>query len=63
MPLNIIAVYRSPNSREVNNSQLCNLIDNVKSNTVLIGDFNYPKIDWDNLTSDNPSRTFLDKVN
>ena len=63
MPLNIIAVYRSPNSSEVNNSQLCNLIDNVKSNTVLIGDFNYPKIDWDNLTSDNPSRIFLDKVN
>jgi hypothetical protein len=63
MPLTIIAVYRSPNSTESNNKELYKLISQVINNTALIGDFNYPKIDWENLTCDNPSRPFLDAVN
>ena len=63
IPLNIIAVYRSPNSSETNNQELNKLLSNIKNNTVLIGDFNFPKIDWDNKTSDNSSKEFLDKVN
>ena len=60
MPLNINAAYHSS---EANKLELLKLIDNVKSNTVLYGDFNYQKIYWENQISDNPSRPFLDKVN
>ncbi len=66
IPLNIIAVYRdyrSPNSSETNNQELNKLLSNIKNNTVLIGDFNFPKINWENKTSDNSSKEFLDKVN
>ena len=62
MPLNIFAIYRSPNSDEKNNEELCRIFDNIKQNTVLFGDFNYPKVNWLNQSCDNPSRPFMDKT-
>lgn len=49
-------IYRSPSSVLENNSQLINLIKEVaryKPTHILItGDFNYPRIDWENWTSE-----------
>ena len=33
------------------------------SNALIVGDFNYPNIDWINLDADSGSRHFLDMVN
>ena len=63
MWLAFLPSYRSPNSSETNNQELNKLLSNIKNNTVLIGDFNFPKINWENKTSDNSSKEFLDKVN
>ena len=53
IPIHVIEVYRSQNSSETNNQELNKLLSNIKNNTVLIGDFNFSKIDWENKTSDN----------
>jgi len=54
-PLNILLIYRSPNSSEENNNQLCNIIQEVPENTIIIGDFNYPKINWQGVSNDRKS--------
>ena len=43
-------VYRSPNSTETNNEKLYKCIQELSNrNLVIMGDFNYPNIDWNNL--------------
>ena len=48
--LSVVCVYRSPNSSNMNNDKLLNLIDQViegnSSHILLLGDFNYRNIDW-----------------
>ena len=52
-------VYRSPGSSSVNNAKLNSLINQAvhykHTHFLLLGDFNYPSIDWDvwNTISDN----------
>ena len=58
--INIIAVYRSPNSSNSNSSKLCELVRNMNNNSLMIGDINLPKIDWENLSSDLKGRKFLE---
>ena len=61
-------VYRSPSSNDVNNQHLNILINealDLKLNyTVIVGDFNYPSINWNDwCTSENenhPSFTFIE---
>ena len=49
----IASVYRSPNSTADNtnsfNRSLRALAERYYSNLVVLGDFNYPKIDWTHL--------------
>jgi Reverse transcriptase (RNA-dependent DNA polymerase)/Endonuclease-reverse transcriptase len=49
-------LYRSPSSRVDNDGYLCELISHINTQHVgkklLLGDFNYPKIDWKNWTID-----------
>lgn len=58
--LTMFLIYRSPNSTKENNDKLCELISELPQKTILIGDFNFPKIDWSNLTAaDSTSSEFL----
>ncbi len=56
----IILVYRPPSSSLENNIMLAELIKNAPTNTILLGDFNLPGIDWEHLTSDSRGRPILE---
>ena len=45
-PVNMVLVYRPPNSDKCDTDELCKLIRNLPKSTILIGDINFPKIDW-----------------
>ena len=52
--LHVICIYRSPNSTDENNDKINNLIDvatNLKGDILIMGDFNYPKLNWQNITT------------
>ena len=51
-------IYRPPSSNDM--AGLVNIIRNVDSSSILIGDFNLPGIDWENGTADNKSKDFLE---
>jgi len=51
-------IYRPPSSNDM--AGLVNIIRNVDPGSILIGDFNLPGIDWQNGTSDNKSKDFLE---
>ena len=62
--------YRSTSSNEVNNRDLCDIIGKAASvpnmtHVVIMGDFNYPSISWDNaninLSAD--SELFYEVIN
>ena len=55
----VILAYRPPNSPSTNNEKICDIVKNAPKNTLLIGDINFPKIDWDNLTCDNRGKDFM----
>ena len=44
--LNITLVYRPPSANELNTVELCRLIESSGSNSLFIGDFNFPSINW-----------------
>lgn len=57
-------VYRSPNSNETNNTNLVKYITDLPENSIVVGDFNYPGINWSNLSSTGPDATmFLETCN
>ena len=56
-------IYRSPNSCMLNNNRLINSIQELSHrNLVIIGDFNYPDIDWMNLSASGGSLDFMNVV-
>jgi len=54
----IYLFYRPPNSPDM--AGLTDIVKNVGPNSLLIGDFNLPSIDWDNGTANNKERPFLE---
>ena len=62
-PLEITLIYKSLNSNAENNDNLCNLIKSTGDNSLLIGDFNYPNIEWTTMMGDNKSSNFLQTIN
>ena len=60
--LNITIVYRSPNSSDLNNSELCKILREHDKNCIIIGDFNFPGINWTNQSSVKKSQEFLDET-
>ena len=61
----VVAVcYRSPNSNIEEDFELYEIIKkNCKNSTLIMGDFNYPNIDWVNCKSDSNGSDFLDLIN
>jgi hypothetical protein len=60
--ITIYLVYRSPNATVKAMAGLVDLVKNVKKNTIVIGDFNLPDIDWSTGEAARRSETFLDAV-
>ena len=60
--LTIILIYRPPSSGEENTDKLCEVLRNVPINTIVIGDFNMPKIRWDDHTSDSRARRLVETM-
>ena len=58
--LNVYIVYRSPNSSQENNAKINDFISHVEQNAVIVGDFNYPSINWDLLNGNPQERDFLE---
>ena len=57
--LTITLVYKPPNSSGENIKELCKLFEVAGKNSLFIGDFNFPDIDWLYQTSDRKSNAFL----
>ena len=57
--LNVYLIYRPPSCSNENNVKLCDIIKNAPKDSILIGDFNFPKIDWNSLICDNFSLDFM----
>ena len=57
--VHIFLVYRPPSSNKENYDKLCEIIAKAPPNTLLVGDFNLPKIEWNSLTCDNYSSQFM----
>ena len=54
------AVYRSPNSNSDNDAALISLIKEMRGNNIIIGDLNFPDVNWKNGTAGSKGRPFLD---
>ena len=53
-------VYRSPNSSAGNDDALCEYVKELRGTNVLMGDFNFPDIDWANGASGSRGRKFYE---
>ena len=61
--INIFLIYRPPSSSLENVENLCKLIQSAPRNSLFLGDFNFPGIDWQkNAANDFKSRIFLDQL-
>ncbi len=58
--INFALIYRSPNAHRAETANIVNLLSCLPSNTIVIGDLNYPSIDWVGKTAHNLGKTFLD---
>ena len=56
----IHAIYRSPNSKKENDEELCKWVESMNGTNILIGDLNFPDIDWENGTSGSKGRDFFE---
>ena len=58
---NIALYYRPPNASESYNKEMCKeLLDYTRGKTVIIGDFNFPEIDWESFTAPKGCEFFRD---
>ena len=64
----LLTIYRSPNSLSGNNDNLVSLLDSLSTNEldnlIILGDFNFPTIDWSTTSCNGPATSppqkFLD---
>ena len=62
-------LYRSPSSNETSNTKLNNfmkLTEGEQNDLIIVGDFNYPEVDWPNSTchkdEDHQAKVFLESI-
>ena len=60
--LGINILYRSPNSSSANDASLCEILRELRGPFVLIGDINYPGIQWESGRADAKSRLFYEEM-
>ena len=58
--IRVHVVYRSPNSKKANDDGLCQWVKEMRGTNILIGDFNFPDIDWANGVARSKGRDFLE---
>ena len=66
LPILIGCIYRSPSSSRTSDDNLNSLLSNMcesYSKCIIVGDFNYPKIDWDLYSGSSDAVLFLDTLN
>ena len=60
-------LYKSPNTTKENEEELCKLIRNDKINSFdkvcIVGDFNYPNINWKGTNEGQKESKFIDSIN
>ena len=56
--IQIYCFYRSPNSSNEMTEEVIDYIKSIPSNSILVGDFNYPEIDWSTLSSNAHGQLF-----
>ena len=62
--IQIHCFYRSPNSSMEMTEEVIKYIESTPSNSILVGDFNFPDIDWSTLSCTSaPGQLFLNSVN
>ena len=62
MDLEIVLIYRSPNAREEAMDELVSVVRGAGKNTVMLGDFNLPDIDWEEGTASRRATAFMEAV-
>ena len=61
--LTFTVIYRSPNSSKQNTEKLCDIINSLSGEkNIIIGDFNFPHIDWTHNLADSKGRLFLETI-
>jgi hypothetical protein len=61
-PLHFTVIYRPPNSGAENIAELCKIIENAARDSIILGDFNLPEIDWVDEQSGGRGRPVLEAV-
>ena len=55
-------MYRSPNSTRENDDKLCKWVQELVGTNVIIGDFNFPDISWEDGRAGAKGRPFYDAI-
>ena len=58
--LNLLVIYKSPNSTNANNELLLEVLRDIRGPTLIVGDFNYPGIDWTSHSGPGDSQKLID---
>ena len=59
-PLTIILIYRPPGAGYNNTAKLCEIMTSLEKQTLIVGDFNLPDINWMDMTSAARGRPVLE---
>ena len=61
--IHLHVVYKPPSSSDTNINNLIKYVSNIPENSVLVGDFNFPDINWSTLQCPSVDSPFLDMCN
>jgi len=63
MKLNIVNIYRPPSTSQDNITRLSDAIREIKAPTIIVGDFNFPEISWNTMTTTSiRSQEFIEAI-